>query len=250
MKVIFGSGIVGLLARCIMGPEWTVVPFKRSRFFSWNPALDDNFIISDKEIEPFLQSLYPSLNPLAYEYKRAWSIQGHIYPEFDASICSDWLDKIFGPNQPQHASLYYKDRMKFGIYDIKINQLYFTLVNMFLEDLKREDSLGPVTEIGKNYFVRNGTKQEFDKAISTIPLDALCSLMSIDFKLNANPVHYLHIATKDLDFEGFNQLLVCDPSIDFFKVTNVAQDQYLVYFLRDVNNYGMYMMNFIQNFEI
>ena len=44
MNYILGSGIVGLTARHILGADWQVVPFYKSRFFSSNPPLDDNFL--------------------------------------------------------------------------------------------------------------------------------------------------------------------------------------------------------------
>ena len=46
MNVIFGAGVVGLIARHVLVGNWQIVPFGRSRFFSFNPPLDDNFMIS------------------------------------------------------------------------------------------------------------------------------------------------------------------------------------------------------------
>jgi hypothetical protein len=250
MNVIFGSGIVGLIAKAILGPEWTIVPFKRSRFFSWNPALDDNFIICDDELDPFIKSISQSIGVTRHIYNRAWSIQGQVYPRFDASICEDWLRKIFGNDFPSHAMMYMKDRMTSQIYDIRVNHLYHNLVNLYMEELKSQDSRGPVTQIGNHFYIINGQKYEFDRAVSTIPLDSLLSLMNIDMKLKTKPIHYVHIHTTDLDFEGNNQLLVADPAIDFWKVTNVAKDRYLIYFSNDVLNYGLYLMNYIKQFEI
>jgi len=48
MNIILGSGIIGLLAKLILGQDWKIIPFYRSRYFSFNPALDDNFIIRDE----------------------------------------------------------------------------------------------------------------------------------------------------------------------------------------------------------
>lgn len=251
MNVIFGSGVVGLLAKLVLGPDWKIIPFKRSRFFSWNPALDDNFIIGDDELDPFIKDITKSIgNPQRFLYKRAWSVGGELIHRFDSGICSDWLHKVFGSNVPPQASVYMKDRMDVPVYDIRVNKLYISLVNNFINELKEEDAKGSVTEIGPHYYIRNGIKEEYDKAISTIPLNVLCDLMSIDISLPSRNIHYIHLETDKLDFEGVNQLLVVDPIFDFWKATNIAPNRYLLYFHNDVVNYGVYLMNFIERFEI
>lgn len=251
MNVIFGSGVVGLLAKLILGPDWKVIPFKKSRFFSWNPSLDDNFIIRDEEIDPFIKDVTKTIGNLpVFLYKRAWSVGGHLTNNFDSGLCDDWLHKIFGTNIPPHASAYMKNRMNLSVYDIRVNQMYFTLVNTFMDELKNESSKGDISEIGKHYFIRNGVKEDFDQAISTIPLNVLCKLMNIEVDLPTKSTHYIHLETDQLDFEGYNQVFVTDPIIDFWKVTNIAPNRYLVYFNRDVVDYGIYLMNFMKKFEI
>lgn len=250
MNVIFGSGIIGLLAKLILGSSWKVIPFYRSRFFSYNPALDDNFITYDDELEPFIKELTKEIKPRQFIYRRAWSINGHLLSSWDNAICDDWLHKIFGNDKPPQSSIYYKDKMDLHVYDIRVNELYENLVNMFMPDLKSEAALGSVTEIGDHYFIRNGIKENFDKAISTIPLDALCKLMRTDVSLPARDIHYLHIKTSDLDFESYNQLFVVDPLFDFFKVSNIAPERYMIYCHNEILNPGPYLMNFIRKFDI
>ena len=250
MNIIFGSGIVGLLAKLMLGPSWTVVPFYRSRFFSFNPSLDDNFIIADDEIEPFIKDLTGEIKPQVYPYRRTWSIQGHLMNDWDKGLCCDWLFKIFGINPPPQAELYHRDRMTLPVYDIRLNEVYQRLVNQFLPELKAEAEKGQVTEVGNHYFIGGGVRQDFDKAISTIPLDILCKLMNAGVDLPAKDVHYLHIKTKDLDFEGFNQTLVADPLFSFYKATNIAPERYMFYCHEDIPNPGIYFMSFISQFEI
>jgi len=250
MNVIFGSGIVGLLARHILGPSWTVIPFYRSRFFSFNPSLDDNFIIADDEIEPFIKDLLGEIKPQTFPYRRAWSIQGELLSTWDDGICDDWFHKIFGINAPPHAKLYYRDRMELRVYGIRLNEVYQALMSEMLPDLKAEAAKGQITEVGDHYFIRNGIKEGFDKAVSTIPLDALCKLMNAQVDLPAKDIHYLHIQTEDLDFEGFNQTFIVDQIFSFFKATNVAPNRYLLYCHEDIPNPGVYFMSFMKNFEI
>ena len=249
MKVIFGSGIVGLLARKILGPTWKIIPFYRSRFFSFNPALDDNFIIHDKQLEPFITDLYGKSLPL-FVYKRGWSVGGHIVPEYDKNLCQDWLAKMFGPDIPPQSEIYHANRMNLFVYDLRVNGLYQALVNEYLEELKAESAKGEVTFIGPHHFIRNGQREDFDNAVSTIPLDALCRLMNITVNLPSKTIHYLHVETESLNFEGFNQLLVADNIFSFFKATNVAKNRYLIYCHEEIPNPGIYFMGFLPKFDI
>lgn len=249
MNVIFGSGIVGLLARKILGSSWKIVPFYRSRFFSFNPALDDNFIIHDKQIEPFIKDLYGRNLPV-FPYKRGWSISGQIIGQYDAGLCNDWLNKLFGQAVPPQSEIYHRDRMVLSVYDLRVNQLYQSLVNEYLEELKAESEKGEITEVGQHYFVRNGHREDFDHAVSTIPLHALCDLMKSPVELPTKTIHYLHIETEHLNFEGFNQLLVVDNFFSFFKATNIAPNRYLIYCHEDIPSPGIYFMSLIPKFDI
>lgn len=251
MNVIFGSGVVGLLARHILGPTWTVVPFYRSRFFTFNPALDDNFVISSPELDPVIKELNPTIGQLqTFLYRRVWSLNGQIIKEYDSMLCNQWLHKIFGTSIPPQAEMYMSGRMSLQVYDIRVNGLYQQLMTEYLPEIKEQSTKGLPTEIGPHYMVRNGIREDFDNAVSTIPLDALCKLMKIDFKLQAKTLHYVHVETDKLDFEGANQLLVVDKIFDFFKATNIAKDRYLIYMHNDVPDPGVYLMNFIEKFEI
>lgn len=250
MNVIFGSGIVGLLAKFILGESWTVVPFYKSRFFSFNPALDDNFVIADDEIDPFITEITSEVKPQRFEYRRAWSIQGHLLPTWNVDLYNDWSYKIFGNDKPPHAGVYYKDRMNLRVCNIRLNELYNTLVKRYMDELTIESKKGTVTEIGDHYFIRNGVRSDFDKAINTIPLNILYSLRGKRIQLKAKNVHYLHIQTKDLNFEGFNQVLVVDPYFSFYKVTNVAPERYLIYCQEDIPDPGAYLMSIIPKFDI
>lgn len=251
MNYIFGSGLIGLLAKIILGPSWKIVPFYRSRFFSFNPALDDNFIISDDELEPFFKDLLKLVKINQFIYRRSWSVAGQLHSSYDQFLCADWLTKVFGNQVPPQCKPYLSDRMNLTIYEIRANELYNSLVNSMIDELKEASGLGQVTEIGDHYFVRNGIKEEFDNLVSTIPLNALLSLSnSKNDQLPSKDLHYLHIHTEHLDFEGANQTLVVDDIFPFFKVTNVAPNRYLFYFNQEIQDPGIYLMNIIKSFEI
>lgn len=250
-NVILGSGIIGLLAKKILGPSWDIVPFYASRFFSFNPALDDNFITRDKAIDDFIRDITgkPAIPVL---YKRAWSIRGQLLGEFDNSLCNEWLWKIHDGKVPSHAQVYNSTRMSMMVYnDVRTNLLYKELLDRDKQLILAEKDKGQITEIGDHYFIRNGQTEEFDNIVSTIPLDALCNLMHVKgLDLQAKTIHYLHVATDDLDFEGNNQTLVVDSMFDFFKVTCIAPSRYLFYFQNEVQNPGAYLMKIIRSFDI
>lgn len=250
MKIILGSGVVGLVAKLILGPSWTIVPFYRSRFYSFNPSLDDNFIIRDHQIDDIIKEINKEIKPTVYEYKRAWSLGGQILSAWNDAICSDWLYKIFGDKIPPQSMPYTKDRMTFGVYNIRVNELYAKLTNLYMEELKQQSALGQITEIGNHYIVRNGIKTEFEQAINTIPLNCLAKLCKLSIQLPCKNLHYWHVRTDDLNFEGFNQLLVADSLYGFYKVTNIAPSRFMFYCHEDIPNPGTYLMAFMNKFEI
>lgn len=250
-NLILGSGIVGLLARKILGPNWTVVPFYKSRFFSFNPALDDNFIYRDKDIDNFVNDL-TNTTQIPVFYKKAWSVGGQLIGNYNDQLCKDWLWKIFKSEIPSQSQLYLKDRMSCTVYDnLRVNYVYQTLIEEYKQDLLNELSKGQITKINDHCIIRNNIPEEYDNIVSTIPLDSLLSLMSIKgIDLKSKDIHYLHVQTDSLDFEGYNQALVVDQQFDFFKVTNIAPSRYLFYCLTDIQNPGAYLMSILKSFDI
>ncbi len=247
-NVIFGSGVVGLFAKALF-PNWKVIPFGRSRFFTFNPALDDNFIIKSEEIDEPVRDISRILTK-TFMYRRAFDVGGHLCDRCDTEICKDWLHKVFGAKTPPQAEPYMNGRLDLPIYDIRVNQLYGELLLRYIPELKEEHSKGKVTEIGDHYYIRGGKKEEFDHAINTIPLNSLYGLMNLKYELLTKAAHFFHIQTKNLDFEGYNQTLITDPKFSFYKVTNVAPDRYLFYCHEEIPQPGPYFMALVQDFEI
>lgn len=245
---MFGSGIIGLLAKVLL-PDWKVVPFYRSRFFSYNPPLDDNFIIQDASIDPIIKDLV-GRDLRIYQYRRAFSVGGVLIKEYNQDLCIDWLTKIFGVHYPNHALPYYSSRMVVPIYDVKVNQLYSSLISQSAAYLKEESAKGVVSEIGDHYYVQNKVRYDFDNAISTIPLNALAKLMGVSMSLEAKTCYFVHVRTDDLDFEGMNQILDTNWQFSFYKATNIAKGSYLLYFHQEVLNPGVYLMPILRKFDI
>lgn len=262
--VIFGSGIVGLVAKKVLSGNWTVVPFGRSRFYSFNPPLADNFISADKGIDQLVRDL--SGESRTYTYTRAYSRGGVLVGQHDESACNTWLSKVFSSQGrtglvsglaqdadllPGQSLPYMSKRMSFPIYGARVNQVYQRLQNEYMATLKEEATKGQISEIGKNYYVRGGQRHEFDRAISTIPLNALLDLLGMQSgHLTYADEHYVLVKSASIDLEGHNQALVADPILDFYKVTNLAPQHFMFYFLGDVPAPGNYLMPIIGTADI
>jgi hypothetical protein len=246
MNFILGSGINALLAKLIMGNSWQIVPFGRSRFFSFNPALCDNFIIKDDRISEFLKDAF-KISSESFDYKCAYSTGGHIYNEYDTNLTDDWLHKIYNGQAPGHLQHYYKSHMKFEVYNLRINKLYTTLLNSMKDEIISNSTLGNITSINDGYFIRNGKKEEYNKIINTIPQNAFMTLCGKTSNLIAKDVSILHIETAKLNFEGYNQLWVTDRMFDFYKVTQVSPNRYVFYCHNDIPQPGPYFMPILGN---
>ena len=250
MKLIFGSGVVGMMARYLLGDGWTVIPFGKSRFYSFNPPLDDNFITHDKQLDPLLAELGLSTTPVWLQ--RAYSVGGElIRQDPTGALAADWLDKIFGADVPPHAQAYLSTRMGFFVYEeARVNRLYGSLQIRYRDELLRETALGSVSEIGDHYIVRNGVRQDFERAVSTVPLNALLRLMGRQSNLRYLPSHSIHMHTPSLNFEGATQVMVVDPMFAFYKATVLAKQRYLFHLHQEVSNAGAYFMPIINDYDL
>jgi hypothetical protein len=249
MKLILGSGLVGLLARKILGAEYKIIPFGKSRFYSYNPALQDNYLAYNESyfdvIKPYLNSTF------RHTYKVAWSVGGMLHNKYDDGIYQDWSTKLFGKNVPPQSSSVLKTRFELELYDIRLNQLYAKLLQEYESEIKSQLAMGDPISIrdGRVQFAKSAI--DYNTIVSTIPLDVLAGLVGKSISVPGTDIHYLHVQTNKLDFEGHHQVLVSDASIDFYKVTAVAPNRYLFYFNKELQNPGLYLLNIIgQDFDI
>jgi hypothetical protein len=246
-KFILGSGIVGMIARMLLGPEWELVPFGRSRFFSYKPSLDDNFIVRDERIDDFIEHLG---GKMGYIHKTRYSLGGELF-DFNAELCTTWASRIYGVDTPPRIVPYMKSRQANMVYDIRLNRLYEQFQNTFGGEIKEALKKGKLENIDtqEKTYVRDGKKHSYDAMISTIPLHKLYEILGIGHDLELKTVWYYHIKSPDLDFEGSNQLMIVDD-FDFYKVTNIAKGRYLFYCMRETPTPGAYFMNFMRRFEL
>lgn len=245
-KLILGSGITGLLARHILGPEWKLIPFKRSRFYSYTPALADDYIVSAPEVASVLSSL--NFLPQSRRYMRAFSYNGELIFSEQSFVNQLYNQKLFGLNaHPIAAVLTKTDLLAFKT---TASELYDRLLDTYMNEIRtNQDLYGTVQSIDMNGHNIKTTKLDvgYDKIVSTIPLDALRAYIGWGGDLPAADVWYYLVKTPSLNFEGAHDVLVVDKPFDFFKVSHVAPQTYLFHCLTDLRNPMAYLGAFLNN---
>ncbi len=248
MNYVLGSGVVGMLALEILGPEWTLLPFGRSRFFSFQCPLDDNYITAHDELDDLINRLTPGGQRRSYSI--AYSVGGQLWPRHDAGICGDWLHKVFGADYPRHAVPYWASRLQQPIYDVRSTQLYMALLSKHHRAVDHGLSLGKVTGVGDHTLTVGDRTVEFKRVVSTIPLDALQRLQGTQVTVTSKPSYVLLVKTDDLDFEGHNQLLAADPVLSFYKATHSAPGVYTLHCHEEIPQIGPYLMTILKSFDL
>jgi hypothetical protein len=257
MNLILGSGLIGSLARTIFGDGWQWVPFKKSRYYSFNIPLADNYVVYDPAVESVMRNLCPSTTPIMY--KRPYSFMGQLMYH-DLGLES-YLKKLYGDKVPILAKTLFKS--SFMTYNTTAQRIYNQLERT-LEEKRDNDikSLGELVELDlvnkKAKFVRRISDshgetiiREFDKIISTIPLDAFLKLAgrSADFLVAKSECMY-HIHTKH-DVENASQILVSDLDILFHKVQVLDKDRFVFHTLEPIPDaYGYFGSCFGYNLDI
>jgi len=221
---ILGSGLIGVLARKILGPSWKFIPFKQSRYFSFEIPLCDDFIVFNDSVELFFKKCCPNYNILIH--KRPFSFSGKLIYEPD--LCLDsYLSKVYGDFIPLSARMQFKNT--FATFSHSCLSLHSSFQREFRQEIMTGVGYGPLDFIDCNERTlrfANGTKLDFQNLISTIPLDALLKLCNVDMKLSSKTV-YLYRVHKKLDLEGADSVLVSDHEISFFKVFKLSDDEHV-----------------------
>lgn len=248
MKYIFGAGLVGLLAKHILPGDWTIIPFGKSRFFSFNPPIDDDYIIRDDRIEDVISGMCPNKQVLMR--KRAWSLGGQLFQGYDKNCAEEWLNKIFGYEYPGHSHAYLMHHMAFASYNVNLSNLYQCLAKKYEGAIDDGKKIGKVTELGKNYFIAGGKRYDFTDLVSTIPLYAAYDLAKIEHSLRTINCQALQLTSKKIDLEGNDQVFVADLGLAFYKVTKLLDGSYIFYFNAEMPQPARYLMNVLDDFRI
>lgn len=250
MKYILGSGVVSFSARHILGSDYKIINAGPSRFYNFNPAPADNFILASDELKPLESILSPLIGTRKADYRCAWSNFGKISRGFDGVNCNMWLSKLFGFRIPGHVQYVLQDRFEFKVYENRINNLYAALFDKHKPDILSGMNIDQLVSIEPHKLIFKDRVLEFDKLISTIPLNDLYKFIGYEDSLNSVGVSVIRLKTKSLNFEGFNQLWIVDPQIPFYKAQMVKEDEYLIYFNSKVENPGLLLNAYVNDFDL
>jgi hypothetical protein len=250
MKWILGSGLAGLLTRAILGNEYRLIPMAKSRLYSYNPALADNYLSQDERYEDFLVNLGYDVSKVVL-YRKGFSLGGDIVKEAPEQVKEAWLGKLFNHEPPGHLNLVVNKRMNTTVYaGVRLNELYGKLQERYKSEINEQLKSGDVRSISDGQIQFSTGYRDYSKIVSTIPLPALDSLCGVQATRKGFDASFLHVSTSDLNFEGFNQLLVVDENIPFYKCTQIGPDRYLFYFKGDLENSGLVLMPFLKSYDI
>jgi hypothetical protein len=218
-KFILGSGLVGLAARHILGPSYKIIPFKKSRFFSYDIPLADNTIVHHDSVEEFLKSLRVPTS--ARYFSSAISFSGQLM--FNKNI---WIEtvisKIYHEPPPLASKLL---SAEYSVFHYTAKQLHDWLLAEYADEIKTNKD-NKVDLIEEGAIVINGDKVDCDRIISTIPLNALLGLLRKDHDLPSADYNVFLVATNAFDLEGAERCFIGDQAIPFWKVNVISSNVY------------------------
>ena len=247
MKLILGGGLTALLTKDILGPDWTIIPIGKSRHYSFNPPLTDNYIQQDETILEYIKQFY--VIPLLYRI--GYSYAGHI--TFNHAVAlNKYLTKLYDENVPPHAGAYWSSRTDhFGCGDCF--DIYRTLNTKYESEILANNlKYGKPIKIKDNVLTTStGSNLEYTQIVSTVPLYALLEWNGISgLELPSKDIYYYHIRTNDIDFEGATKLLVVDSEIDFHEAVMLNKENYIFKSCKRIEYPGRYFMQFMKKFEL
>lgn len=250
MNIILGSGVVALIARHILGSSYKIINAGGSRFYKYNPALADNFIRCAPELYEYSSTIKSlGVDGERHNYKCCWSFSGEMIKGYDSILCSKWIHKM-NINMSNHANILMKNRMEFDVHNTRVTDLYKNLASSYSDKLNEFD-ISNIKSIGDHVLnMKDGRILEFDKCISTIPLNDLYKLRNDDDKLESSDVTAVLLESDDINMEGFNQMFVVDDSIPFYKVIQVKPRHYVFYFTGKIEFPAMYIGMCVDSFDL
>lgn len=223
---ILGSGLVALICRKILGPDWKIIPFGPSRSYGKGiPALGDDFVHYDNSVLDIISNWGLNTSPLFY--KRPLSISGSLL--YNKSFINEYLAKAKLPQNRLYEDYFKSD---FTVFGFSCLQMHRMLLRELLEDIRSFSSshknYKKVKSI-KNHTIilDSGEVLEYDNVISTVPYYALCEMINIENTGAFLDLYYYFIQDDNVDLESANQALVCDQEVFFNKCTKISKNKYL-----------------------
>lgn len=228
-NLILGSGLTALLCKKILGSSWKIIPIGPSRFYSKGvPAFGDDFIVYDDKINEIIKE-WGIKNTSPIFYNRPFSYGGELL--YNNMFIENYLDKI---NLESNKIIIDYFKTKFLVYPFSCLQLHQKLLKENISDITRfhqKHKNAKFIKVIKDHQIvlDNGTIIEYDNMISTIPYDALCSMLGIQYDNSTSlGTYYYYIEDHSLNLENANQVLVCDYEIPFHKCSAIKKNHYLL----------------------
>jgi hypothetical protein len=223
-NVVLGSGLIGLLARHMLGPSYKLIPFKKSRYYSHDIPVADTSIPYDEHTAHVLNALrLPNKSkffPVAISYSGDLTFNKRIW----AQTITDKAYKYATPH-PFATTLFASD---IDVHETTAKTLYDVLLDMYIDEIKSNRNID-VVSINKNTIETNNEDIIFDKLVSTIPLNALLKLCDFEDTLASADYHVFLVATDMFDLEGARRCYIGDGAIPFWKV-NVLDREVFQFF--------------------
>jgi hypothetical protein len=196
------------------------------------PALGDDFIVRHDDVTEIIKDWGLNTSTPLF-YKRPTSISGSLL--YNDIFLDQYLAKVGFNTDPQTKD-YFKSN--FTVYSFSCVQMWNMLVRELIGGIKqfhdKHKGAKTVSDISGHVITfDNGDKIEYDQLISTVPHNALCDMIKILDPNIYQDVYYYYIQDDNIDLEGANQALVCDPEIPFHKCTKITKNKYLFEIIDD-----------------
>ena len=251
MNYIIGSGLIAFLAKMIL-PDYIIIPTGKSRYFKYNVATCDDYIICHKEIDGFIHQFTTQFKApiVAIFFKRALSYCGQLIFNKNEFI-NAWIHKVYGNDGNPFTSELIK--FDFFVYNISSTDLFKIIEPIckphFKDFIQTNDSLNFI-DINNKIIYTKHKQLEYENIISTIPLDAMFKYCNIQRELKSKDLHTFVVETESLNFEGASELLVVDDNIDFFKCTRLRETIYQFFSSIEIQNLPSYINLFINKYNL
>lgn len=240
-RVILGSGLVGMIAREILGADWTIIPHGMSRYYSYSPPLADNYIQVSDAVREIMRT------PRTKVVRRAFSIGEHLHWIPHQWVLDLWTEKVYGEPHEYFHRLF---GTELEVFEMGCDSLYRTLLARHTDEVRTNNQrYGEVCSIGGGEIrTSTGVVVPYSRIVSTIPLDVLIRAIEKDMMpLEASDMWIYMVATDQLDFEGADEVFVTDKIFDFYKVSVLGPSNYLFFCNAEIRDPVAYFGAFTNN---
>jgi hypothetical protein len=212
-----GSGLIGLLARHILGDSYKFIPFKKSRYYSHKVPIADNEIVVSEGMHDVLKSLnlpttkefFPTAISIGGQLMfNRWAWAGHI------------TQRMYEDKHPFATKLLSQDVDAFRI---SAQKLYEILLSEYIDEVKKHEKT-EVIRISDHTIETSEGAIKYDKMVSTIPLNALLKMVGMGHFLEAKDYHVFLVATDMFNLEGARRCFIGDRSIPFWKANVINRE--------------------------